>query len=435
MSTFSTVTSIAAVDNFLSEQANNIDKDVHRYIVHTSPWIDLVPRGTFEDGEGYLRNTLVFDRTLPQYESTPGSGTFDRLGVNFVDVAASSIGATDRGAGVLDEAHASVQGPAYNAARINFTKKLREYNLQSAAYFGPYMDLDSLRFTTNLVAQVSSMVEQLGDATRNTIENRHRDEYDRVADNVVACKTSGTVVTTGLSGTATGGSSATGTLDMDANSAALLPTANLSNYVTDMVQMRLRRGGFNRNAWGMENGKAVHLLILSSEADRRLKLEAGYRDDLRNNSSRVDELLQPLGVDSSWRGFYHITDDLAPRYNFVDDGTDDYLARVYPEVFSSGVLIPNTAYDTATYEAAYVVHKDVMESQIPNPNLAAGGGVSFMAQNYTGEFSWHNNKTDDQNPFGTRGRFAGRFATATKVIKPDAGYRILFDRTSTAYAA
>ena len=435
----------AAINNIFAEEADHIDKEILGYTIHSSAWIDLSPRGEFASGNGFRANSLVYDRALPQYESTPGNGTFDQLGANFVDLNASALSlaadaaalATLKAAGNLPGGHVDARGPTYAQARIDFTKRLREYNLERAVFFGPYLDLENLRFVTQLQEQVSQMVQIMGDATKFIMEERFRTEYDRVCDNVVACKTSGTVISTGNTGFPTGSPLASGgqagVLDMDANTDALLPTANISNRVMDIVQLRLRRAGGNANAWGKEGGQSVHAVILSSEASYRLTTESGYRDDYRQ-SGRVDELLQPLGVEKSWRGFYHLMDDLAPRYNLVDSGSNDYLTRVQPYTFSSSVLIPNTSYDTATYEVAYILHKDVAKHLIPAPTVPVGGGITFNPQDYTGKYNWLNIPDQVTNPFGTNGRFGGIIATATKPMKVDFGFRIVYDRTSATPA-
>lgn len=436
MSTFAYTDGTAALDNILTEEADKISADIHGYMLHTSPWIDLSTRGVLPTGSGYRMNTLIYDRSLPQHQATPGSGSYDQLGANFVGFASSALSAGDKAAGVLAGAHVDAQGPTYAAARIDFTRKLREFEPERAVFFGPYLDLANLQFVTQLQEQIGQMVEILGDSSKWILENRFRDEYDRVSDTVVACKTSGTAISTGHTGTATGGTAATGVLDMDASTAALLPTANISNRIMDLIQIRLRLAGANRNAWGQEGGQAIHALVCSSEASYRLKQETGYRDDLRNNPGRVDELLQPLGVSTSFRGFYHICDDLAPRYNLNTSGggSAHFLERVQPYVFSSGVLVDNASYLTATYEAAYILHKDVCQHLIPNPNVNAGNGVSFDPVDYSGKYDWLNIKDQITNPFGTVGRFGGIIATATKPIKVNYGVRILFARTSATPA-
>ena len=142
-------------------------------------------------------------------------------------------------------------------------------------------------------------------------------------------------------------------------------------------------------------------------------------------------MIAPLGVEKSFRGFYHLIDDLAPRFG-ISGAT---VTRQMPYVVASGqVTTINASYDSASYEAAYVLHPEVMESQIPNP-FTGGSGVTFDPVNYRGKFSWTNNKDNVSNPDGTLGYFRGILASASKPIKTDCGFVILFKRDSTTPAA
>jgi len=91
------------------------------------------------------------------------------------------------------------------------------------------------------------------------------------------------------------------------------------------------------------------------------------------------------------------------------------------------------SYESAEYEAAFVIHPHVMESQIPNP-FSGANGVTFNPVNYRGEFKWTNIPDMIRNPDGTVGFFRGILASATKPIKTDFGYVFLFKRTSATPA-
>ena len=75
-----------------------------------------------------------------------------------------------------------------------------------------------------------------------------------------------------------------------------------------------------------------------------------------------------------------------------------------------------------------------MESQIPNP-FTGGNGISFDATQYTGDFKWLNIADRITNPDGSIGFFRGVLASASKPIKTDFGYAIIFKRNSTTPAA
>jgi hypothetical protein len=75
-----------------------------------------------------------------------------------------------------------------------------------------------------------------------------------------------------------------------------------------------------------------------------------------------------------------------------------------------------------------------MESLIPAP-ITNVNGLKFDPINYKGDFKWTNIPDVTLNPDGTVGFFRGILAAASKPIKTNFGYVILFKRTSTTPAA
>lgn len=443
---FAPVTSgVTAINNILVQEANRIGQDIYKNTLHQSAWVDLIKKSTFPDGMGYQLNTLVYDRALPQNDGA-NTGTFATLGLNWAAVASSAL-ATDNsalGTGTIAGSSSDRTGPRNKSARIDFTKKLKSYNLQRASVESPRINVDDLRFAAYRTEQLSAIMDILRQSTQRSWEDRNRDEYDRLCANVVVCKTlanGSTSFTTNNEGVATLGASGSGAFfdtDIDANEDSLPDPANaktpgalISNKILDRIYMQIVRAGGGAKAYGRENARPIFGLVLSSEASYALQTETGFREDIRFNNSKVSDLIAPLGVEKAFRGYYHLIDDLAPRADF--DTATDKILRVYPEVYSSGVLIPNPAYDTAAYELAYVLHEEVMESLIPGP-VSAGSGVSFNPVNYRGDFKWLNIPDEVINPDGTVGFFRGVLASASKPIKTNFGYVIAFQRTATALA-
>jgi hypothetical protein len=179
-------------------------------------------------------------------------------------------------------------------------------------------------------------------------------------------------------------------------------------------------------------------LVCSSEASYQLQTEAGFRDDIRYNNAKVSELIAPLGVEKSFRGFYHLIDDMAPRFNLALDGTSANALVEVPvyDVDHGGTKAVriNPLYDSAVVEAAFILHQDVMESLIPAP-IGNVGGLKFDPVSYKGDFKWTNIPDVVLNPDGQIGFFRGIMSSASKPIKTDFGYVILFKRTSTTPAA
>lgn len=415
-----------AIDTILTQEANRIGQDIHRRTLHVSPWMDLIKQTSFPDGMGYTLGTLIYDRALPTTTangSTLGNSWIDVGGANADSLVTSSTldqiitGSKDTNIGAGTN---NANGKSF----ISFARQLKQYSLKRATVESPRINVEDLRFAAYRTEQLRAVMDALTDATKYSWEERYRDEYDRVCANYVICEPTGTTITsTGKEGSQSA--------DIDFGAAGATPSANVSNKILDSIYFRLVRAGAGTNAYGRENARPVFALVCSSEASYALQTEAGFRDDVRYNNAKVSELIAPLGVEKSFRGFYHLIDDLAPRY--TDDG-DGNLTRVQPYTASSGVVTPNSSYETAPIEAAYILHQDVMESQIPEP-ISGSNGLTFDPVNYRGKFAWKNIPSIDLNPDGTVGFFRGVLASASKPIKTEFGFVVLFKRDSTTPAA
>jgi hypothetical protein len=388
--------------------------------------MDLIKQTSFPDGMGYTLGTLIYDRALP---TTTANGS--TLGNSWIDVGGSESASLVT-ASTLDQIITGSKdtniGAGTNAANgksfMSFARQLKQYSLKRATIESPRINVEDLRFAAYRTEQLRAVMDALTDATRYSWEERYRDEYDRVCANYVICEPTGTTITSS-------GKEGNQSADIDFGAATTTPSANVSNKILDSIYFRLVRAGAGTNAYGRENARPVFALVCSSEASYALQTEAGFRDDVRYNNAKVSELIAPLGVEKSFRGFYHLIDDLAPRY--TDDG-DGNLTRVQPYTASSGVVTPNASYETAPIEAAYILHQDVMESQIPEP-ISGSNGLTFDPVNYRGKFAWKNIPSIDLNPDGTVGFFRGVLASASKPIKTEFGFVVLFKRDSTTPAA
>ena len=430
---FSQTDGTTAIDTILTQEANRIGQDIHRRTVHTSPWMDLIKQTPFPDGMGYTLGTLVYDRALP---TTAANGS--TLGLSWTDVGASEAAANVINTSSLEQLLAGAKdtniGPQTGKSYIQFARQLKQYSLKRAVVESPRINVEDLRFAAYRTEQLRAVMDALTESTKYSWEERYRDEYDRVCANLVPCLTSGTPIVTTIDVSAGTKFEGTSTVSVDLNNDFVTsgtdvdytPTAYISNKILDTVYMRNVRSGAGTDAYGRENGRPVFGLVCSSEASYFLQTEAGFRDDVRYNQAKVSDLIAPLGVEKSFRGFYHLVDDMAPRFT-VSSGA---LTRVQPYVATNGIITLNPAYDTADYEAAYVLHQSVMESQIPEP-VSGNNGLKFDPVNYRGKFAWKNIPSVDLNPDGTIGFFRGVLASASKPIKTEFGFVILFKRTGT----
>lgn len=426
-----------AIDTILTQEANRIGPDIHRRTVHVSPWMDLIKQTPFPAGMGYTLGTLIYDRSLP---TTSANGS--TLGLNWTDVGASeqdsALVAANTLSQIIPGSRDTNIGAQSGKSFIQFARQLKQYALRRAVVESPRINVEDLRFAAYRQEQLRAVMDALTDSTRYSWEERYRDEYDRLCANLVPCLASGTPVVsiidqsagTRFEGVQTAAVDLTNDFVSSGSSDDYSPTANISNKILDSIYFRLVRSGAGTNAYGRENARPVFGLICSSEASYQLVTESGMRDDYRYNNAKVGELIAPLGVERSHRGFYHLVDDLAPRFT-ISSGA---LTRVFPYLASSGVISENPAYNTAPIEAAYVLHQDVMESQIPEP-ITGANGLTFDPVTYRGKFDWKNIPSEITNPDGTIGFFRGVLASASKPIKTEFGYVLLFKRDTATPAA
>ena len=431
-----------AIDTILTQEANRIGQDIHRRTVHVSPWMDLIKQSAFPSGMGYTLGTLIYDRALP---TTSANGS--TLGLSWTKLSPDTHAQDTLQTGntldqVLIGARDTNLGAQSGKSFIQFARQLKQYDLKRAVVESPRINVEDLRFAAYRQEQLRAVMDALTDSTRYSWEERYRDEYDRLCANLVPCLSAGTPIVQTYDRDNAGGVplriEGRQTADVDLISDFTVsgtdndyrPSANISNKILDSIYFRLVRSGAGTNAYGRENARPVFALVCSSEASYKLISESGMRDDYRYNNAKVGELIAPLGVERSHRGFYHLVDDLAPRFNVAGTGI---LTRVFPYSAASGVISENAGYNTATLEAAYVLHQDVMESQIPEP-ITGANGLTFDPLTYRGKFDWKNIPSVDINPDGTIGFFRGVLASASKPIKTEFGYVLLFDRTSNSAA-
>lgn len=448
-----TDTGLTAIDAALVQEAGRIGADIHKRTLHTSAWMDLIKQSSFPEGMGYTQQTMIYDRALPT-TGTDGN----TAGVNWHDIAITETSSTLNtsqtvGSQPLEGAAKQFAGnnggdaasPATDLAQdqrsyINFSRKLKPYTLRRATVESPKISLEDLRFAVYRQDQLRAIMDLMTEATAYTWENRYRDEYERIAGNLLCAQTASSVVVSAVDANGDGttgddfeGVEVAGSLDLSTSGAGntdISPDANISNAILDKIYYQNVRKGAGRDAYGRENGRPVFALVCSSEASYALQTESGFRDDVRYNAAKVSELIAPLGVEKSFRGYYHMVDDLAPRYTI----TAGVLTRVLPYTTASGIVADNAAYESAPIEAAFVLHSEVMESQIPNP-FSGSNGLTFDPCDYKGKFNWLNIQHEDKNPDGTTGFFRGVLASASKPIKTEFGYVILFKRDSATPAA
>jgi hypothetical protein len=395
------------IENLLITESGRIGADIYRKTLNTSPWTTLVKQEAWPDEMGTTVNVLIYERTLP---ASGGSITFSDVAYN--GVGTQVIGATPSG---------SNTGPGTCAVAGNdlgFAQTLRTYNLQQAAINSPDICLNDLRFPVRRQEQLRNIMSVLSENTQYAWENRYRDEYVRLANYNVNANQSELLAANGQ----TKGSFST----------SALPTSRLTQGILRYFYSRLIRDGAGQNAYGKENGAPVFLLVTSPEAsDDLIKLNADIRQDLRY--AKPSELIQPLGVERSYAGFYHLVDTMTPRYDLVGGAFVRRNPYATDASASKGTrYIPNPAYYTAEYEDSIIFHPDVFTSLVAKP-ISTTGGMAFDPQSYRGDFRWRNIPSRDCNPDGTIGFFRAIFSSGSKPVRPELGVVIRHKRCAADF--
>lgn len=401
-------------NSILINEAGRIGPDIYTKSLNTSAWINLAQRGTFPDEMGDVINVLTWERSLP------GTGG----GLTFTDVNTQQYFANDGAAGgltgLLSPDPQTLGTCLPTPAVIGFGQTIRQYNLKQAAVQSPKICVHDLRYAAKRKDQLTAMFNILKDNTKWAWETYYRAAYTDLAEHKV-------VIATGIT---TVDGAETWTVPAGADDAARTATMkHLSQGVLDRIYLKLVREG--AEPWGMENGRPVFAVVLSPEAQEFLFRGLGalnLRDDFRYNNTRVNELLAPLGVERSYKGWYFLVDMFPRRFNIVSAAFAEVLPFVPVEATNGRKFILNSAYEVADIEEAYVYVREAVEFQVPKQLSSPGGGTSFTAQNYMGDFRWLNIPNETSNPDGTIGFFRGLLSVAAKPCSPDLATVIRFRR-------
>lgn len=365
------------IDNLLIAESGRISEEIHERTLHTSIWLDMVPKGTWEDEMGHTISVLTYEATVAASPTAWSSMSFNNgTGTNCVPVA----------------------------DQIAFAQTVRTYSLAQKALEGPPICVNDLRFTFKRQKQLEACYSNLAQNSAETWANRHRDEYVRLAEHKMICKA--------------GYPEASGSFPTQE------PTSRLTGAALKRVYLKLIRAGAARDGGSvaMEDGRPVFIAIMSSETDDALVFEDyGIREDFRN-TDRAPELLKALGIGRSYKGFYHVIDDQAPRYNFTGGAWVRVPFYDLTAATQGDKAIVNPDYETADYEDTIIFLPSVYRCLIPRPITTPGGGTEFDPQTYMGDWKWLNIQDRVENPDKNWGYYRGILSSGSEPVSPEFGY-------------
>ena len=331
----------AITDYVVRESGRYLDDQILRRTFGVSPWITLMPRGVFPSGMGETINILTYERAAPS-DAEP---TWSSMAVS-------------------DGAEGGICLPAASTVAVGSTT--RNFNLARRVLEGPDFCAEEMRTPFAIMQQLDAIAGILAAYSTIEWEIRDRHEYFRLVKRKVVVNLTLTESNT----------SAT-------TYPASCPTSILTQGVLDRYKMKLLRDGAAQSALGKVNGNPVLTAIVSAEtSDNIIKRNSDARDDLRWGNPSM--LLQQIGVEREYRGFFHVIDMYPRRFN-CDSGTYTEYAAFADSAATKGTKSDvNSDWEAANIEESFIFDPQVMTQLIPAPVGAITGQFPFNPLNYTG---------------------------------------------------
>lgn len=387
------------MDSLFQTESGRFSIDIRDRIIENSPWQRFTKIGKFPLGMGSTISDLTIERVLTSSLETDWAAT-----------------ALNTGSGVLNK------GCVPDPTALDFGHTVRTWSLETKAYMTPCICLDDLKQDFAIAEQIRKTVNSLTQMTQYVLDNRYRYGY---AKNV-------TIYSVKPNFPSVAGYDSLQTLPP--------PTSPMTQDVLNKRRRLLVRNGAGRNALGMENGTPVLGWITSDEAsDDVLRRNSDVRQDVR--FAQPSALVAPLGVERSFRGWYHIIDPFLPRFTYTQ-GSPTPWTRVAPFVSSAASdgtkWEPNPDYEAAPYELQFAYHQDAIEVMVQQqgPDIP-DAPFTDRPEYYTMEFIWLNIPDIVTNPLGKIGRWLAIGTNAIRPVHPELGEAYMVKRcvNDTQFAA
>lgn len=376
------------VEQTLITESGRIGPDIYRRTLNTSPFLKLVEQGVWPEEMGSTISVLTYERALPlNVDGSYKPNTWATISDNVEGNGDGNCNPT--------------------ANKFDWGQSKLTYSISQSAIESPDICVNDLRSPVYRKAQLSNIMQILTENTSYIWVERFRDEYTRLSNHkvVVAPNTAGE------------------SPEDPTNFPTQVATSQVTPAIMKKFYMKLIRDGAGDQAVDRENARPLFIAILSSEMSENLiLLDPDLRQDIRW-STKANDLLAPLGVERSYKGFFHLIDDFAPRWDLVSGvWTRRYPYAGLPANARGNRLEISSAYTNAAHEDIILFHPKVFRNLVPKPITSPGANMDFDAVNYRGDFKWTNIKDRVNNPDGTIGYFRGIFQGASEPVFPQWGY-------------
>lgn len=382
------------IDNFLQTEADRISNQTTQ-----KPWVgsvwdgnDVVAKSVWPEGMGETIDFITYERSMPLTN----------------DITFSTVSFNDGGDGDGSGSCTPTTVKVYAASTR------RTMTLKAAAVESSEFCIKDLYMSWNSSQQLSQTLRNLNGVVKHGWQNARRDEFTSMVSNKAIADSS---MTTSSSAFATSGGMGKLTQDM-----------------LDYWYLQLTNDGAHENSGIPDQyGRPVLSLVLSAEAQKTLIQNSTTADNIRW-STQADKNLGPMGAFAMLDGFRHHIDIQAARWNLTG-GAWVRVPFLLPATTQGQKANVNPAYYTAQYEDLYITTPHVVKFAIPNSSLKLSSGVSFLPQDYMGNFKWINIQTPSGgcNPDGNIGNWRGVLSYGAQPGIPEYGVVLRFMRCAASW--
>ena len=377
----------------------SLANSVHRKATHNSVWLNAIPRAVYANNTGLTQTTFTVENSMP----TDDTETWDAIALS--TGSAANYGAC---------------ADSFTDAEVGFSE--RTYSPEKFQLRGPIICDTDLLFQHNPRAFLTAYVDELAKRSKKSWENKLANEYCKFAEKIVVTSTATLTVDSTIA--------APESLTMVGTTAHLLP-GHLNAIAARLIENGATEG--DSNGWiTLDASGPVFPLIIGMEHSEKLAgVDTTYRDNLRYGEP--NELLKRLGASRVLGNFRHVPVTMPMRFT-ESGGVNTRIDQWTESSATKGKKYAiNSAWKTATHEAAIVLNPAVMTAEIVRPE---GYGLNFDAKNHTGDWQWVTGgdrigsavATSGNDPLEKLARHYATYMAAFRPVRPEDGCMIIFDR-------
>lgn len=346
----------------------------------------------------------------------------DGMGLNLSNVIWERSGRTGGGWAEQGLSDGGTPSCLPDAGLVNPANTVRTSTAYEQLLYTNYICLNDVRRGYSFRQQIASLKDNFQDQIVDEWEDLNRRRYVSLGRNKVIFNPNLPNNTAGTTMTAF---------------PAQEPTSPITQKYLDYLRFDLQRNAaaLDGGAYAMENGQPVFAVVMSGEQQQAL-FQANA--NIYENSSRINQdfrytkeansLLQAFGVNRTYHGWFHIIDNKAPRYNFVNGAWVEVPFYTTQAATNGTQLVVNPDYLQADYELVIVFLPTAISRMIPPTFTSAGSDATFKAWDYAGTVQWINAYDKVCNPIGNMGYFAAYLQAAFMPKKIENAVSIMVKR-------